>query len=148
MPQVGLKMGHHLLIVESVPLKHIGKGTLPFWYHFFLNLMMSGNLSGISEPSVYLQVNTVQTTQAQTFLCYPGVVNYHKECGFVPCHRNFCDTIFTSWQFKGKKLLKDIGLGRVLSALVSVTVPRLTEMSFSMRSPLLGFWRVNDPLQS
>lgn len=43
------------------------------------------------ETSVYLQVNTLQTVQAQTSLCYPSVVSCHKECGFVLCCRNFLD---------------------------------------------------------
>lgn len=80
---------------------------------------------GISKTSVYLQSNTVQAAQAQTSLCYAGVVSCHIECGFVPCCRNFhADyTVLPPDSPGGKKLLKNISLGRALSAVVSVPAP-------------------------
>lgn len=80
---------------------------------------------GISKTSVYLQSNTVQAAQAQTSLCYAGVVSCHIECGFVPCCGNFhADYIVLPPDSPGgKKLLKNIGLGRALSAVVSVPAP-------------------------
>lgn len=80
---------------------------------------------GSSKTSVYLQSDTVQAAQAQTSLCYAGVVSCDIEYGFVPCCWNFYAdyTILPPDIRGGKKLLKDIGLGRALSAVVSVPVP-------------------------
>lgn len=47
-----------------------------------------------------------------------------------------------------KRILKEVDPGRALSSVVSVTVPMLTEMPFSILSHILRLWRVNGPLRS